>query len=111
MKTKRLWTSLPFVYPVGWHRNPKMKVDLDMLHLYLWKNTDKYGRCKLTLPQVAERVGVTMPRMKKYYVTLGEEKRIKSFGQRVLVADPGLWVFDRGILDSVDTLPGPKRRR
>lgn len=100
--------SLPFLYPEGWTRRPNMKVDIDKLHIYLWKHTDHHGLCRLTLEEVGDRLNLTRPRIKKYYRRMKAEGRIKDFGRRVVIADPGLWAFDRRVLDAVESLPGKR---
>ena len=100
--------SLPFLYPRGWHRQAKLKADLDLLHVYLWKHTDRYGRCSLTLEEVGARLNLPRHRIKKYFRRMKEEGRIKDFGVRIVVAEPGLWAFDRTILDAVESLPGKR---
>jgi DNA-binding Lrp family transcriptional regulator len=100
--------SLPFLRPRGWHARPNIKIDIDLLHIYLWKNCDHFGRCSLTIAAVAERLNLSRPRVQKYYGRMMREGRIKDFGRRILVAEPGLWAFDRTILDAVETLPGKR---
>lgn len=83
---------------------------MDLLHIFLWRNTDSYGRCSLTLDEVAGYLQLTHPRVKKYFRKLQAAKRVKAFGHVIVVADPSLWALDRNVLDSVDTLPGRDRR-
>lgn len=108
--TRPLKTDLPFLHPRGWHKDPRLKIDFDQFHIFLWKNSDRFGRCRLTLSEIADRLDLTHPRVKKYFRKMQADKRVKAFGNIVVVADPSLWGLDRDVLDSVVTLPGKDRR-
>jgi hypothetical protein len=83
--------SEPFVRNVR-RTAEKIGVDLDALHAYLWRNTERTGRLLLSQSKVGEELDLYPMLMSRVFRALEQEGRIRKEGHsRVFVVDPEVW--------------------
>lgn len=71
--------------------NLKDKVDRDLLHEYLWKNSDRRGMYLGSQKDLAEKLGVTHFTISHIFREMKEGGRVKKVGRYYKITDPDKW--------------------
>lgn len=70
----------------------KEKLDRDLLHDYLWENSDhRTGVLKLTQLEIADRLMITNAHLSRIFSDFKRQGRISKKGLSFIVTDPAVW--------------------
>jgi transcriptional regulator with XRE-family HTH domain len=72
-----------------------MALDVDLLHEYLYKISDRRHRLTVTQRKLAEKLGLEHTYLCKVFRDMKTEGRIKRIGSYYYVVDPGVWRFKK----------------
>lgn len=73
--------------------NTTDKVDRDLLHQYLYKNSDRHHMMTISPSELADALGISVFHMSRILKEMKETGRLRVVGKRVEVVDPDLYMW------------------
>jgi hypothetical protein len=80
------------------------KVDRDLLHSYMWRNSDRNGRWIGRPGDLAEGLGVNAATMSTILTEMVQDGRLLRQAARYVVIDPALWAWSNKKPDQHPTI-------
>lgn len=84
--------------------NLSQKVDRDLLHEYLWKQTDKNGRMLITQKELAERLDMNRYHLNTIFREMIMAGRVRRSGAAFFITDPMHWQWTNRTAEPPPTL-------